>query len=42
MNVEINRQTYYTTQNFYNPDWWDKWVRKNLKKKIKLLSKKVK
>ena len=27
------------TQNYYSPDWWDKWSRKNLKKKTWLFSK---
>jgi hypothetical protein len=26
-------------ENFYNPDWWEKWSRKNFKKKKTLLSK---
>jgi len=42
MNVEINGENYYTMENFFNPTWWDKWLRNNLKKKIRLLSKKVK
>jgi hypothetical protein len=25
----------------YNPEWWDKWLRKNLKKKVRLFSKKI-
>jgi hypothetical protein len=36
MNVEMNGKT------DYNPKWWDKWLRKNLKKKEKLFPKKVK
>jgi hypothetical protein len=24
-------------ENYYNPDWWDNWVRKSLKKKATLL-----
>jgi hypothetical protein len=29
-------------ENFFNPKWWDKWLRKNLKKKERLVSKRVK
>ncbi len=29
-------------ENINNPDWWDKWVRKNLKKKARSLNKRVK
>jgi hypothetical protein len=25
--------------NFYNPDWWDKWNKKNLRKKKELFNK---
>jgi hypothetical protein len=42
MNSEINDQTCYSTENFYNPDWWDRWLKKNLKKKTTLFSKTVK
>jgi len=27
---------------FDTPDWWDKWQRKNLRKKIRVLSKRLK
>ena len=36
MNLEMNEKT------DYKPQWWDKWSKKNLKKKTKLFSKKVK
>ena len=42
MNVEINGSTYRTTQIYYDPNWWDEWLRKNSKKKLKLFSKTVK
>jgi len=42
MNIEIDGRTYYATQNYYNPDWWDEWLKKNLKKKVRLFSKTVK
>jgi len=42
MNFEINDQTCYSIENFYSPDWWDKWLKENLKKKITLFSKIVK
>jgi len=42
MNVGINRETYYTMENFFNPKWLDKWLKKNLKKKARLFPKKVK
>jgi hypothetical protein len=42
MNVEIDGNTYRTRQIYYNPDWWDEWLRKNSKKKLKLFSKTVK
>jgi hypothetical protein len=29
-------------ENLYNHDWWDKWVRKSLKKKARLLNKRNK
>ena len=29
-------------ENLFNPKWWDKWLRKNLKKKARLFPKKVK
>jgi hypothetical protein len=28
-------------ENYYNPDWWDNWVRKSLKKKATLLHKRA-
>ena len=28
-------------ENYYNPDWWDEWVAKSLKKKARLLNKRV-
>lgn len=34
--------TYNLADEFSNLVWWDKWLRKNLKKKVKLLSKRVK
>jgi hypothetical protein len=27
---------------FDTPDWWDKWQRKNLKKKVRVLHKRLK
>jgi hypothetical protein len=39
MKLEIDGTTYHTTQNYYSPDWWDNWSRKNLKKKTWLFSK---
>jgi hypothetical protein len=42
MNIEINGSYYNSLDNFYNPDWWDKWSKKNLKKKVMLLSKMAK
>jgi hypothetical protein len=36
MNVEINGKT------DYNPEWWHKWLRKNMKKKVRLFSRRVK
>jgi len=38
----MNSRGKITMENFFNPKWWDKWLEKNLKKKIRLLSKKVK
>jgi hypothetical protein len=29
-------------ENFNKTDWWDKWLRKNFKKKTRLLHKKIK
>ena len=37
MKTEINETT-YKTQNYYNPAWWDKWSKKNYKKKRWLFS----
>ncbi len=42
MTIEFNGQTYYSMENFDNPDWWDKWLRKNLKKKVRAFSKRLK
>jgi hypothetical protein len=42
MNIEINGSTYRTTQIYYNPDWWDEWLRKSSKKKLSLFSKIIK
>jgi hypothetical protein len=42
MDIEINGQTYVTTQQFENPKWWNKWFKKNQKKKLKLFSKRIK
>jgi len=42
VNVEINGENYYTVETFFNPKWLDKWLRKNMKKKERLFSKKVK
>ena len=33
---------YYLIENFDTPDWWDKWQRKNLKKKVSAFSKRLK
>jgi hypothetical protein len=38
MKVEIDGTTYHTTQKYYSPDWWDKWSKKNLRKKRWLFS----
>jgi hypothetical protein len=29
-------------ENFDDPDWWDTWLRKNLKKKMRAFSKRLK
>jgi hypothetical protein len=42
MNAEINGETYYPMENFFNPKWWDKWLRNNLKKKARLFPRRVK
>jgi len=31
MKIEINGTTYHTTQNYYSPNWWDKWSKKKFK-----------
>jgi hypothetical protein len=40
MAVETNRQRYYPMEDV-NPDWWGKWLKKNLKKQKSLLSKRI-
>ena len=42
MKVEINGTTYHTTQNYYSPEWWDKWSKKNLRKKRWIFSRTAK
>jgi hypothetical protein len=41
MAVETNRQRYYPMESV-NPDWWEKWLKKNFKKQNSLLSKRIK
>jgi hypothetical protein len=36
------RRNIYMMENLFNPKWWDKWLKKNLKKKARLFSKRVK
>ena len=42
MTTEMTGQMYYSIGDFYTPDWWDEWQGKNLRKKIKTLSKRLK
>jgi hypothetical protein len=41
MAVEINRQRSYPMEDV-NPEWWEKWLKKNWKKQKSLLSKRIK
>jgi hypothetical protein len=42
MTTESDRQTYYSSNDFYTPDWWNDWSRKNLKRKLKEFSRRLK
>jgi hypothetical protein len=35
MTTDINVQTDYSFDDFYTPEWWDDWSKKNLKRKLK-------
>jgi hypothetical protein len=35
MTTNTNEQNYYSNDDFYTPEWWDGWSRKNLKRKLK-------
>ena len=35
MTTESNRLNNYSSDDFYTPEWWDNWSRKNLKRKLK-------
>ena len=35
MTTESNGQNNYSNDDFYTPEWWDNWSRKNLKRKLK-------
>jgi hypothetical protein len=37
MAVETGRQTYYSVEQFHNPEWWEGWLEKNRKKKMRIL-----
>jgi hypothetical protein len=37
--IELNEQIHRLQQNFYDPDWWDGWLKKNLNRKVRLLRK---
>jgi hypothetical protein len=36
MSSGMEEKNYYYTQKYHNPDWWDKWLKNNLKKKLRL------
>jgi hypothetical protein len=38
MTTVTNRQTLYLIDNFYSPDWWDGWAKKNLRRKLREFS----
>jgi hypothetical protein len=42
MAIETNRQPYYSMQDSFNPEWWEKWLKKNWKKQKSLLLKRIK
>jgi hypothetical protein len=35
MTTETNEQASNFNDDFYTPEWWDNWSRKNLKRKLK-------
>jgi hypothetical protein len=42
MAIETNRQPYSQIEEGYYPEWWEKWLKKNLKKQTRLFSKRTK
>jgi len=42
MTTEIDGQFYYSGENFDTPDWWDKLLKKILKKKGRIFSRRIK
>ena len=41
MIFEIGGRTFYLEDNFFAPAWWDNWVKKDLKKKVRKSSNKL-
>jgi hypothetical protein len=41
MIIELDRRFYNSTDNFYSPDWWDKWQEGNFKRKVKSFSRRL-
>jgi hypothetical protein len=41
MAIETRRQTYYLGEQFHDPEWWDEWLERNRKKKMRVLSKRL-
>jgi hypothetical protein len=42
MIFEIGGRTYYLEENDFAPSWWDNWVKKDLKKKIRTFPDRIK
>jgi hypothetical protein len=42
MTMEANGQSYYSMDYYDDPEWWDKWLRRNLKKKVRAFSRRMK
>jgi hypothetical protein len=41
MAIETSRQTYYSAQQFHNPEWWEEWLEQNRKKKMRVLARRL-
>jgi len=42
MTMETSGQSYYSMEYYDDPEWWDRWCRRNLKKKVRAFSRQLK